>query len=67
MTSSVTVYHLQCTLFSLLYCSFTLSDSPLGVVNKRGYTPLGVAVVVNELNLVKYLITEHSVDVNGGL
>ena len=55
------------TLFSLLYCSFTLSDSPLGVVDNEVLTQLGRAVVRNRLNIVKYFITEHGVDVNGGL
>ena len=36
-------------------------------MNKDGYTPLGVAVVGNELDIVNYVITEHGVDVNGGL
>ena len=43
--------------------------TPLGealVVNKRGLTPLEM-VVVGNMNIVKYLITEHGVDVNGGL
>ena len=41
--------------------------TPLGVVNNEGRTPLGEAVYWNNLEVVKYLITEHGVDVNGEL
>ena len=33
----------------------------------EGRTPLGDAVYKDKLDIVKYLITEHGVDVNGGL
>ena len=46
---------------------FLYTLTPLGVVNDGGRTPLGDAVYTNQLEVVKYLITEHGVDVNGGL
>ena len=46
---------------------FLYTLTPLGVVNKEGRTPLGEAVYRNKLEVVKYFITEHGVDVNGGL
>ena len=49
---------------------FLYTLTPLGVVNIEGRTPLGEAVYSNQLEVVKvvkYLITEHGVDVNGGL
>ena len=36
-----------------------------GVVNKGGYTPLGLAVINERLKIVKYLITEQNVDPKG--
>ena len=36
-----------------------------GVVNGDGYTPLGLAVKNERLNVVKYLITEENMDPNG--
>ena len=47
------------------FVMYTLT--PLEVVNWDGRTPLGVAVYYNQLEVVKYMITEHGVDVNGGL
>ena len=46
---------------------FLYTLTPLGVVDNGGRTPLGVAVCWNKLEVVKYMITEHGVDVNGGL
>ena len=46
---------------------FLYTLTPLGVENIDGRTPLGYAVYKNQLEVVKYLITEHGVDVNGGL
>ena len=46
---------------------FLYTLTPLGVVNDEGRTPLGEAVYMNKLEVVKYLITEHGVDVNGEL
>ena len=36
-----------------------------GVVNRNGYTPLGLAVKNERLKVVKYLITEQNVDPKG--
>ena len=36
-----------------------------GVVNDDGYTPLGLAVLNEELKIVKYLITEQNIDLKG--
>ena len=36
-----------------------------GAVNSDGYTPLGRAVKNEELNVVKYLITERNIDPKG--
>ena len=46
---------------------FLYTLTPLGVVNYDERTPLGDAVYYNNLEVVKYLITEHGVDVNGWL
>ena len=46
---------------------FLYTLTPLGVVDIKGRTPLGEAVYCNKLEVVNYLITEHGVDVNGGL
>ena len=35
------------------------------VVNKDGYTPLGLAVEYERLKVVKYLITEQNIDPKG--
>ena len=47
--------------------NFLYTLTLLGVVNNVGRPPLGEAVYGNRLEVVKYLITEHGVDVNGGL
>ena len=47
--------------------NFLYTLTPLGVLNNVGRTPLGDAVYYIQLEVVKYLITEHGVDVNGGL
>ena len=36
-----------------------------GVVNSRGYTPLGLAVKNERLKVVKYLTTEQNIDLKG--
>ena len=36
-----------------------------GVVNSRGYTPLGLAVKYEKLTIVKYLTTELNIDLRG--
>ena len=36
-----------------------------GVVNRDGYTPLGLAVKNERLKIVKYLITEQNIDPKG--
>ena len=46
--------------------NFLHMQTSLGVVNDVGRTPLGQAVYYNMLEVVKYIISEHGVDVNGG-
>ena len=36
-----------------------------GVVNSRGYTPLGLAVINERLKVVKYFTTEQNIDLKG--
>ena len=36
-----------------------------GVVDSDGYTPLGLSVQNERLNVVKYLITEQNIDPKG--
>ena len=64
---------LPCACYShKMYTSHTFDHflytlTPLGVVNNEGRTPLGEAVYYNKLEVVKYMITELGMDVNGGL
>ncbi len=39
----------------------------IGAVTSDGLTPLGLAVREGHLNIIKYLITECNVDINGKL
>ena len=36
-----------------------------GVVNSRGYTPLGLAVINERLKVVKYFTTEQNINLRG--
>ena len=42
-------------------------DPPLGIVNSDGLTPLVLAVYGGDKDIVKYLIIECGVNVNGRL
>ena len=43
----------------------TRTNTAAGVVDTWGLTSIGEAVDYNQLEIVKYFITDHGVDVNG--